>query len=115
MDETAVRAVLARAPALCGAHVHALVAAAGGDLTRAIELRTLGSVDLPPAARASLVFPDEAALNADLQWIQASGAQLLASTDADYPPQLRPLSDAPAVLFVLGDARQLASLQLAMV
>jgi len=115
MDAMAVRAVLARAPALCGAHVHALVAAAGGDLTRAIELRTLGSVDLPPAARASLVFPDEAALNADLQWIQASGAQLLASTDADYPPQLRPLSDAPAVLFVLGDARQLASLQLAMV
>jgi len=115
MDETAVRAVLARVPALRGAHVHALVAAAGGDLTRAIELNTLGSVALPPQAQASLVLPDEATLDSDLKWIEASGAQLLASTDADYPAQLRPLPDAPAVLFVLGNVRKLASLQLAMV
>jgi len=115
MDEIAVRAVLARVPALRGAHVHALVAAAGGDLTRAIELNTLGSVALPPQAQASLVLPDEATLNSDLKWIEASGAQLLVSTDADYPAQLRPLPDAPAVLFVLGNVRKLASLQLAMV
>jgi DNA processing protein len=115
MDEIAVRAVLARAPALCAAHVQALVAAADGDLTRAIELEALSSVDLPPAARAFLVFPDEATLNSDLAWIEASGAQLLASTDTDYPAQLRHLPDAPAVLFVLGDVHKLASLQLAMV
>jgi len=55
-------------------------------------------VALPPQAQASLVLPDEATLNSDLKWIEASGAQLLASTDADYPAQLRPLPDAPAVV-----------------
>src|ERR1700716_779507 len=114
MNEIAVRAVLARAPALRAAHVQALVAAADGDLTRAIELEALCSVDLPPAARAFLVLPDEATLNSDLAWIEASGAQLLASTDTDYPAQLRQLPDPPAVLFVLGDVRQLPSLPLGM-
>jgi DNA processing protein len=115
MDEIAVRAVLARAPALRAAHVQALVAAADGDLTRAIELETLGKVDLPPAARAFLVFPDETALNSDLAWVETSGARLLASTDTDYPPLLRQLRDPPAVLFALGDVRVLTSVQLAMV
>ncbi len=115
MDEVAVRAVLARAPALSSAHVHALVATAGGDITRAIELETLCSVDLPPATRAFLVFPDEAALNSDLAWIETSSARLLASTDTDYPALLRQLPDPPAVLFALGDVRILTSVQLAMV
>jgi DNA processing protein len=115
MDAMAVRVVLARAPALSAAHVHALVAAADGDLTRAIELKTLSSVDLPPAARAFLVLPDEAALNSDLAWIQASGACLLASTDTDYPALLRQLPDPPAVLFALGDVGILNSVQVAMV
>jgi DNA processing protein len=115
MDGIAVRAVLARAPALCAVHVQALVDAADGDLTRVIELETLNSVNLPPAARASLVFPDQARLESDLEWIEASGAHLVASTDSDYPAQLRQLEDAPAVLFALGDVHKLASLQLAMV
>jgi DNA processing protein len=115
MDGIAVRAVLARAPALCGAHVRALVAAADGDITRAIEREPLGSVALPPAAQASLVFPDQDTLNSDLAWIEASGAQLLASTDPGYPAQLQQLPDSPAVLFVLGDVAKLSSVQLAMV
>jgi len=114
-DSLAVKIVLARAPALCAAHVQQLVAAAAGDMARIIELETLNRVKLPPAARASLVFPDQALLKSDLEWIEASGAQLLASTDADYPALLRQLPDAPAVLFVLGDRQKLASLQLAMV
>jgi DNA processing protein len=115
MDQVAVRAVLARAPALRAAHVQALVAAADGDITRAIELETLSKVDLPPAARAFLVLPDETALNSDLAWVETSGARLLASTDTDYPPLLRQLRDPPAVLFALGDVRTLTSVQLAMV
>jgi DNA processing protein len=115
MDAIAVRAVLARAPGLRAAHVQALVNAADGDLTRAIELQTLSSVDLPSATRDFLVFHDAARLHSDLEWIGASGAQLLASTDMDYPAQLRQLPDPPAVLFVLGSVRTLASLQLAMV
>ncbi|MFL6604334.1 MAG: DNA-processing protein DprA [Steroidobacteraceae bacterium] len=107
--------MLARAPTLCASHLEALVRASDGDLTRAIELETLNSVTLPRAARASLVFPDQGLLKSDLKWIEASGAHLLASTDAHYPAQLRPLPDAPAVLFALGDVRKLVSSQLAMV
>jgi DNA processing protein len=115
MDETQARAVLARTPALSAAHAQALVTAAGGDITRAIEPDAFSRVDLPPAARAFLMLPDEAALNSDLAWMEASGARLLACTDADYPAQLRQLRDPPAVLFALGDVRILASVQLAMV
>src|SRR5436305_6292798 len=115
MDEIEVRAVLARAPGLGAAHVQALVAAAGGDITHAIDLKTLSSVDLPPAARGFLALPDETALNSDLAWIEASGVRLLACTDPDYPGQLWQLHDPPAVLFALGDVPILTSVQLAMV
>ncbi len=115
MDAAAVRVVLARAPALCAEHVQALVAAAGGDLTRSIELGALACVDLPPPARTSLVYPDENKLAADLKWIDTSGAQVLASTDTGYPGGLRQLPRSPAVLFVLGDPRKLSSPQIAIV
>lgn len=93
----------------------ALVAATDGDLTRSIEPEILARVELPPRARAALVQPDKTALKLDLEWMRRSGARLLASTDTDYPRQLLSLADAPAVLFVLGDTRSLASPQLAMV
>ena len=84
MDEVSVRAVLARAPELCASHVHALVAAAGGDITRSIELDALAAVDLPPSTRSSLVFPDSTTLDSDLRWIRASGAQLLANGGSSF-------------------------------
>jgi DNA processing protein len=115
VDKTSVLAVLARTPALSAAHAQALVIAAGGDITRAIERDALSRVDLPPEARAFLELPDEAALSSDLAWMETSGARLLACTDADYPAQLRQLPDPPAVLFALGDVRILTSVQLAMV
>jgi DNA processing protein len=115
MDALLIRAVLARAPGLRATHVHALLTAADGDLTRSIEPETLARVSLPDHARAALLRPDKAALDSDLEWISRSGAQLLASTDTDYPSQLLPITDAPAVLFVLGDPGKLASPQLAIV
>lgn len=115
MNAAAIRVVLARAPALCAEHVRALVAAAGGALTRSIEPEILARVDLPPAARASLVRPDESRVAADLKWVEVHGARVIASTDTDYPDQLRQLPGSPAVLFVLGDARKLSSPQLAIV
>jgi DNA processing protein len=62
-----------------------------------------------------LVSPDEAALDADLRWLETSGGALLAATDAAYPPLLRESPDAPGVLYVLGDTTLLAEPQLAMV
>ena len=115
MDALSIRAMLARAPALRATHVRALLTAANGELTRSLDLETLARVDLPDRARASLRHPDEAALDADLDWIRSSGAQLLACTDTDYPNQLLALADAPAVLFVLGDSQKLAAPQLAMI
>jgi DNA processing protein len=115
MDRQTVCAVLARAPALCARHLRSLLTAADGDLTRSLELEAINNAAVPRQARASLVYPDPAVLTADLKWIAASGVQLLASTDADYPQQLLELPDAPAVLFVLGDVQTLSCRQLAMV
>jgi DNA processing protein len=115
MDAMSIRAVLARTPALNAQHTQALVSAAGGDLTRVLESTALASVDLPPAARSFLVFPDEAQLHADLEWIATSGVHLLASTDPDYPAQLLQIPSSPAVLYVSGSVESLASRQLAMV
>jgi DNA processing protein len=115
MDELEVRAVLARAPGLNAEHVRALLVAAGGDLTRALEHGILAQTELPAAARSFLTFPDESALQADLRWVAQSGAQLLASTDPGYPAKLLQTPGSPAVLFVLGNPASLSSRQLAMV
>ncbi len=97
------------------AHLRQLVDAAGNDITRCIHLETLVQVELPPPARSYLTFPDTAVLDSDLRWLEASGARLIASTDAGYPPQLVEAPGAPPVLFILGDARNLTTPQLAMV
>ncbi len=115
MDAVAVRAVLARAPALTAAHLHELLEAAGNDITRCIDPDTLARVALPAPTRSCLTLPDGAALDSDLRWIQVSGARLIASTEADYPPALLELPSAPPILFVLGDARAPSACQLAMV
>ncbi|MFM7708236.1 MAG: DNA-processing protein DprA, partial [Gammaproteobacteria bacterium] len=47
--------------------------------------------------------------------VQRLGLTMLAANHPDYPPQLRPLGDAPAVLFVRGRVEALAATQLAMV
>jgi DNA processing protein len=115
MDDRFVRAAFARAQGLKASHVALLLAAADGDLSRCLDPVILNSVQLPAAALSWLRFPDAAELDADLTWINHNGAHLLASTDPDYPAQLRELADAPAVLFVSGDPRWLATPQLAMV
>jgi DNA processing protein len=115
MDALSVRALVARAPTLNAEHLQALVAAAGGDLTQVLGSSALADVELPPKARSYLTFPDETRLRADLEWIAASEAQLLASTDPGYPPQLLQTPGSPAVLFVLGKIPALSTPQLAMV
>jgi DNA processing protein len=114
MDYTKACAVLARTPALTAEHVHALVAEAGSleqALTRALHLK----VELPNAARLYLASLDEAALAADLAWIEASRTQLLPCTSPAYPPMLARIAGAPPVLYVQGDIEVLSMPQLAMV
>jgi DNA processing protein len=116
MDRETVCAVLARMQRLYAHHLSALVSAAGGDFTRSLELEALGTVDLSPTLRESLLAPrNPKVLAADLRWIESSGVRVLASTDSDYPQQLLQLKDAPTILFVRGDVHTLSSRQLAMV
>jgi DNA processing protein len=75
-------------------------------------LRALG---LPAAAVRWLAAPDEALLAADARWLAASGTRLLCRGDADFPPQLRTIPDAPLTLFIQGDPALLSAAQIALV
>jgi DNA processing protein len=115
MEAERARAVLARTPGLNRAQLEALIGTAGGEVERAGEARSARAVDLPAAARSFLAAPDEAAIEADLAWLAASGARILLCTDPEYPPLLREASGAPAVLYVLGSLAALLAPQLAIV
>jgi DNA processing protein len=116
MDSLRATALLARAPALVAEHLHALVAATGSlECAASVGARVPSGVELPPSARIFLASPDDAAIDADLEWIHASNATLIPCTSPLYPKLLGHTSRAPAVLYVLGDATALHTPQLAMV
>jgi len=115
METSRARAVLARTPALDAGQLQELLAAAGGDPERALGARVTQRVELPAAAQQFLAAPDEAAIEADLAWLGASGARIVLSCDVDYPPLLRQDAGAPAALYVQGSVAALSSAQLAMV
>jgi len=115
MDISRARTVLARTPALDAARLHDLLAAADGEPERALGARATQRVKLPAAALQFLASPDESAIDADLAWLTANGVHIVLAGDADYPPLLRQLSDAPAALYVQGSVAALRSAQLAMV
>jgi len=115
MEASRARATLARTPALSAAQLAALMEAVGGEPQRVFEPRILRALDLAAPARAFLGAPDEAAIAADLAWLEASGALIVLCTDPDYPPQLAQISGAPAALYVLGSVAALAAPQLAIV
>ena len=76
------------------------------------QLSILGLSDRTSAALAA---PDRARIERDRRWLERSGARLIAAFSSEYPPQLALVAGAPALLYVLGDARLLSSAQLAMV
>jgi DNA processing protein len=106
---------LVRSPGLTGDHVQALLAQAGGDPGRLCQPEIIAQVDLPGAAREFLRRPDQAALEADLSWLRASGARLLLWGHDDYPRPLAAIRGAPAALYVVGCVEALKAPQLAMV
>ena len=115
MDHTTACLVLARTPGLTAEHVHALVREAGA-LELAVGRAARGfKTELPQATRNYLAAPDQSVIEADLRWLEASGAQLLPCIAPAYPSLLARTSAAPPVLFVLGDVETLGTPQLAMV
>jgi DNA processing protein len=59
--------------------------------------------------------PNEISLSAGLDWLSQRGHELIVYSDADYPPLLRHIGDAPLALFVKGNLANLKLTQLAMV
>ena len=109
------RAVVARS-GISGARLAAVAALQPGlgaiDDAGASLLATLG---LTAREATLLTTPDEQAIDADLRWLSASGATLLAATDPAYPTLLRESPDAPGALYVLGNVAALSDPQIAMV
>ncbi len=75
----------------------------------------LVELGLPGAASATLAAPDRARIGRDRRWLERTGARLIDALCAEYPLQLAAIAAAPALLYVLGEARLLATPQLAMV
>jgi DNA processing protein len=116
MDALRAAALLARTPSLTADHVRALVAATGSlEAAAGIGPNVVPGIELPMAARVFLAAPDHSAIDADLRWIEESGAHVVPTTSAPYPALLASISRAPPVLYVLGNVDVLSSPQLAMV
>jgi len=118
MDALDCALALGRAPGLTAAQLRAaLQRLSSQQLTALVGLppRRLRALQLPEATVAALALPDTGQLCRDRAWVLAQGITLLHALDARYPPQLAEISDAPALLYVRGDARSLGAAQLAMV
>lgn len=115
MDTSRARAVLARTPALEAGQLRELLQAAGGEPERALGARVTQRLALPSAAQEFLAAPDDAAIDADLAWLEANGARIVLATDTDYPPLLLQSGGAPAALYVQGSIEALSAAQLAIV
>jgi DNA processing protein len=76
------------------------------------QLEALG---LSPAASAALAAPDAARIAADRDWVERERMTVIGAGSSAYPPLLSQIADAPALLYVRGDAAALATPQLAMV
>ena len=64
---------------------------------------------------ALLAGPDTSQFEAESRWLDDPSNHLLPITDPAYPPLLREISDAPALLFVRGDPSILSAPQIAVV
>jgi DNA processing protein len=69
----------------------------------------------PAPVGAILAGPDPAALDQERAWLDDPRNHLLTVLDSAYPPLLREIADAPALLFVRGELGVLAAPQLAVV
>ncbi|KJV35285.1 DNA-processing protein DprA [Luteibacter yeojuensis] len=106
--------ILIRAPGQGARRIREGLVLRGGVGGYMAWLRSHGE-RLPAETRAWLAAPDEAALARDTAWLQGANHRLLLCTDEDYPPQLEAIADAPAALFVAGDAALLLRPQVGIV
>ena len=67
------------------------------------------------ALRRAFEAPDEAILEQQLALLKSHQIEIVAHNHANYPPLLKQIPDAPAILYVRGDNKLLSGPQLAMV
>lgn len=87
------------------------------DLRRLRELprSQLEQAGLKATAIEAIHQPNEAAVEADLAWLEAPHHHALRITDPAYPRRLREIPDPPPLLFVVGDPDCLSLPQLAII
>ena len=73
------------------------------------------SAGLSEKMLANLSAPDWEKVDADLEWAEQENASIITLDDDRYPAMLRNISDAPPILYTLGQAEILALPQLAIV
>ena len=62
-----------------------------------------------------LSAPDWEKVDADLRWVEQDNANIITLDDERYPPMLKNISDAPSILYTLGEPEILKLPQLAIV
>jgi DNA processing protein len=76
----------------------------------------LGAIGLKPAVIEGISRPDQQQLQLAIDWLGSSDAcHMLTMDNPEYPPLLKSIPDAPAVLFVHGNIETLSQSQLAIV
>ena len=123
MDALDMQLALGRAPGLTAQQLRRALAALQGRQDHSSGLQalfrqcrsSLESLGLAAAAGAALQAPDRVRLAADRRWVESERVSLIDAAGPLYPPQLAQVAGAPALLYVKGDARCLATPQLAMV
>ena len=88
--------------------------ACAGDALAA-DASTLRAAGLTARGANSLVSPDWTGVDAAMTWAHGPGHAILTPDSPGWPPLLRTLADAPALLYVQGDADLIAMPQLAVV
>ena len=85
-----------------------IFAASADELVQRAEIR-------PDLARPILRRQGFAPAERELEYCRKNGIEAIASTDPDYPPLLREMSDYPPVLYIKGDRKALTERCLSMV
>ena len=117
MEETRAWLRLASAGGVGASQARALLAGSGSAAAaisaKTSEMRALG---ISPAVAANLGRPDEALIDAAMEWLEQDSTHHLITMDsADYPLLLGEIQDPPVVLFVKGRKSALSEPQLAIV
>jgi DNA processing protein len=123
MDAIDLQLALGRASGLTAQQLRQALSVLGDASGERGDLRALfeaprdayAQLQMPPAARRALQFPDDARIDLDRQWLEREQVQLVHAISPDYPTLLAQIPDAPALLYVQGKVSSLHTPQLGMV